>query len=80
MFSFNNTNENDVRKIIKNPNVRKTCQCSDIPTKIIKLKIDLFSSFICQYFNYCVSIGVFTNELKHADGIPDHGKKEKKKG
>ena len=45
--SFNNANENKVRKIIKNLNIRKSCQGCDIATKIIKLNIDLFSSFIC---------------------------------
>ena len=34
---FKNTNENEVRKIVKNLNVCKTCECSEIPTKIIKL-------------------------------------------
>ena len=53
----------------------KTCQGSDIPTKIIELNIDLFSSFICQNFNYCISIGKIPNELKHADVIPVHEKK-----
>ena len=53
-FAFKITNENEVRKIIKKLNVRKTCQGSDIPTKIIKLNIDLFSSFICENFNYCI--------------------------
>ena len=76
-FSLKNTNENEVRKIIKNRNVRKTCQGSDIPAKIIKLNIDLFSSFICQNFNYCISIGKFPNELKHADVIPVHKKRIK---
>ena len=52
IFSFNNTNENEVRKIIKNLNVRKTCQGSKILTKIIKLNIDLFCSFIRQHFTY----------------------------
>ena len=56
-------------------NVRKTCQNSDIPTKIIKRNIDLFSSFICQQFNYCISIGEFPNELKHAGVIPGHKKR-----
>ena len=77
IFSFKNTNENEVRKIIKNPNVRKTCQGSDIPTKIIKLDIDLFSRFICQHFKYCISICEFLNELKHADVIQVHKKKDK---
>ena len=63
-----------IDKIIKNVNVRKTCQGSDIPTKIIKLNVDLFSSFICQNFNYCRSIGKFPNELKYADVIPIHKK------
>ena len=35
--SFNNIYENKVRKITKNLHVRKICQGSDIPTKIIKL-------------------------------------------
>ena len=68
-FTFKTTNENEVRKIIKNLNVRKSCQGSDIPTKIIKLNIYLFSSFIYQNFNYCISIGKFPNELKPADVI-----------
>ena len=76
-FSFKNTNENEVRKIMKNLNVRKICQGSDIPTKIIKLNIDLFSSFICQNFNYCISIVKFPNEIKNADVIPVHKKRIK---
>ena len=67
IFSFNNTNENEVRTIINNLNVRENRQGSDIPTKIIKLNIDLFSSFICKHFNFCKSIGEFPNKLKHAD-------------
>ena len=70
IFNLRNTNENEVRKIIQNLNVCKTCQRRDIPTKIIKLIKDLLSSFICEHFNYCISIGEFPNELKHADVIP----------
>ena len=58
-------------------NVCKTCQDSDIPTKTIKLNIDLFSSFICQNFNYCISIGKFPNELKHAMLYQSTKKKDK---
>ena len=76
-FTLKTTNENEVRKTIKTLNVRKTCQGSDIPTKIIKLNIDLFSGFICQNFYYCISIGKFPNELKHADVIPVHKKNDK---
>ena len=47
IFSFKNTNENEVRKIVKNLNFRKSCQGSDIAIKIITLNTDLFGSFIC---------------------------------
>ena len=76
-FSFKNTNGNEVRKTIKNVNVRKICQDGDVPTKIMKLNIDLFGSFICQNFNYWISIGKFPNELKHADVITSPRKKDK---
>ena len=36
----------------------------------MKFNKELFSSFICQHFNYCISIGEFPSELKHADVIP----------
>ena len=36
VFSFKNTNENELRKFIKNLNVRKTCIGSDIPTSAYK--------------------------------------------
>ena len=45
-FTFKNTNEHEVRKIIKNLNVRKVCQGSDIPTKIIKCIIYSVASFV----------------------------------
>ena len=75
MVGFNNTNENKVSKIIKNLDIRKTYQGSGITTKTIKPNIDLFSSFICQHFNYCVSIGEFPNELKRVDVIPVNKKR-----
>ena len=76
-FSFKKSNENEVRKIIKNLNVRNIFQGSGNPTKIITLNIDLFSSFICQNIKYCISIGKFPSELKDADVIPVHKKKDK---
>ena len=58
IFSFRNTNE--VHKIIKSLNLRRTCHGTDIPTKIINLYIVSFSCFICQRFNYCISVGEFS--------------------
>ena len=41
----------------------------------MKLNIDLFSSFICQHFNYCVSMRESPNESRRADVIPVHKKR-----
>ena len=49
-------------------NARKTSQGSDIPTRIIKCNVNLFSSFIC-HVNYCISIGEFLDELKYTEVI-----------
>ena len=40
-FSFENTYTDIVMKVINNLNVAKKCQVSDIPTKVIKIKIFL---------------------------------------
>ena len=72
VFLVLKTSEKKVRSIIKNLNIRKDYQSSDTSTKIIKLNIDLFSSFICQNFNYVINVGEFPNELKHAGVIPIH--------
>ena len=64
IFGFNNTNKNEVHKIIKNLNVLKTCQCSSISTKITMFNTNLFSSFVYQHFNYCIIIDEFPGELE----------------
>ena len=55
----------------------KTCQNADTPTKIIKLNKDIFAKFISNNFNHCIDEGEFPYELKHADVIPVHKKKDK---
>ena len=40
----------------------------------VKVNTDLFNSFICQHFNCCVSVGKFSNEVRHADVITVHKK------
>ena len=37
----------------------------------------IFAGFIAKYFNNCVDKGVFPDDLKHADVIPGHKKKDK---
>ena len=47
-FSFNNTIENELAKVIKSLYVYKTFQGYDIQTKIMKLNIDLSISFFAN--------------------------------
>ena len=76
-FNFQKTNANEVTKIISQLNMAKTCQNADTPTKIIKLNEDIFAKFISNNFNHCIDEGKFPYELKHADVIPVHTKKDK---
>ena len=64
-------------RVINNLNVAQTCQVIDIPTKFIKMNNDIFANFITNHFSYCIAYGEFPDELKHADVIPVHKKKER---
>ena len=55
----------------------KACQKDGIPTKAIKINKDIFAGFIAKGFNNCVDVGVFADDLKHADVTPVHKKKDK---
>ena len=54
-------------KVICNLNIRKSCQTTDTPTKVIRLNSDILANFIYKHFNYCIDRGEFLNELKHAE-------------
>ena len=70
-FHFRKTSCNEVEKIISNLIIKKSCQQEDIPTKITIAK------FIAENFNSCIVEGEFPSELKHADIVPVHKKKDK---
>ena len=50
-FSFENIYTDVVMKVINNLNVAKSCQISDIPTKVIKMNKDIFANFITDHFS-----------------------------
>ena len=58
--------------------VRKVCRSKNIQLKIIKLNVESFSLFICQFQNYCIKRGEFPNDLKHADVLSAYMKKKGK--
>ena len=76
-FNFQRTNADEVMKIISQLTTAKTCQNADTPTKIIKLNEDIFAKFISNNFNHCIDESKFPYELKHANVIPVHKKKDK---
>ena len=47
------------------------------PRKIIKLNKDLIAKFIPENVNFGIDEGEFPSELKHADIVPVHKKKDK---
>ena len=57
-------------KIIRNLNIRKSCQTTDIPTKVIKLNSDILGKLVYKYYNYYIDRGEFPDELKHVKLVP----------
>ena len=75
-FSFNFETKNKILAEIHNLDKKKACQESDIPVKIIKDNIDIFSEFILHNFNNSIFDATFPSELKKADVIPVFQKKD----
>ena len=63
-FSFNFETKNKTLAEIHNLDKKKACQESDIPVKIIKDNIDIFSEFILHNFNNSIFDAIFPSELK----------------
>ena len=63
-FSFNFETKNKILAEIHNLDKKKACQESDIPVKIIKDNIDIFSEFILHNFNNSLFDATFPSELK----------------
>ena len=59
---------------IKDLNARKAKRVNDIPIKLIKENIELFSSVLSRMFNFYIDKVSFPNSLKQADITPVHQK------
>ena len=66
-FSFKALSLTDIEKEMKSLNTNKASHSSDIPTKILKQNVDLFSPFILSYVNKSISFSTFLSILKLAD-------------
>ena len=76
-FHFRKTSCSEVGKIVSDLNIKEYWKQEDVPTKIIKLNKDLIATFIAENFNFCIDQGEFPYELKHANIVPIHKKKNK---
>ena len=73
-FSFNLSSFDNVFEEIKKLDNSKTSQQSDIPTKIIKQNINIFTQFLHTSYNNMLEFSIFPNEMKNADVIPIYKK------
>ena len=64
-------------EVLKDLNVKRAKQENDIPVKLIKENIELFSSVLSRMFNFYIDKISFPNSLKQADITPVHKKDEK---
>ena len=55
----------------------KAFQSSDIPIKLLKENVDIFSDFVCTSFNSSINVSKFPENLKLADITPTYKKGKK---
>ena len=59
VFSFREVSFKEIETEIRLLKMNKVSQYSDIPTKIIKEKSDIFSNFICESINNSIKSSIF---------------------
>ena len=78
LFSFSQATRDEILKKILSLDTTKTCQDTDIPTKILKENADILSVFLLGYYNAnVVKSSKFSSILTVADKIPVFKKGDK---
>ena len=70
IFCFDLVTFDEVWEEIDKLDTYKTSQHLDIPTKIIKQNVDIFTPYFHESFNNMLEYSSFPNEMKNADVIP----------
>ena len=70
---FRSTTPEEVVKVTCSVNIKKSCQTTDIPTKVIKLNSDILAKFKYKHFKQ-FDTGEFPNELTHSELVAVHKK------
>ena len=77
-FSFTQVQYEDILNKVRNLNVSKASQQSDIPTKILIENYEYFACYFHENINYCLNESLtFPLDLKLADVSPIYKKKSK---
>ncbi|XP_057299404.1 uncharacterized protein LOC130630024 [Hydractinia symbiolongicarpus] len=69
-FSFNHVEKAEIRREIRNLNIHKACQETDIPTKIIKENEDQYLEILHFSVNSAIDLCKYPEFLKRADVTP----------
>ena len=77
IFNFVEVDQQQIEKEILKLDANKASQSSDIPIKIVKENIDVFSDFLCSSFNSSIKLSKFPESLKQADITPAYKKGKK---
>ena len=70
LFSFQTVTEENTTELITNLGNGKAVQSMDIPTKLVKEFVCLFSSFIAPNFEKCINEGTYVDAFKKAEVPP----------
>ena len=76
-FSFSHTNIEAVESEIQSLDIRSSCPISNIPPKVIKENLDIFSIKLYKDFNQALDDKIFPENCKLADITPAHKKSNK---
>ena len=69
-FSFKEITEEEVSNEILSLHSAKASQKSDIPTKILKVNVDIYSFYLQIILNNCLKNSIFPEEMKTAEVTP----------
>ena len=73
-FSFVGVEKKEIEKEILKLDANKASQNSDIPIKLLKENVDIFSDFVCTSFNSSINMSKFPENLKLTDITPAYKK------
>ena len=76
-FNFVEVDQQQIEKEILKLDANKASQSSDIPIKIVKENIDVFSDFLSSIFDSSIKLSKFPENLKQADITPAYKKGKK---